>query len=110
MPITAVDASLVLEGPRGVFPSAPGEEDMCVDNPEAENQKAAHFRRLEHNSRYASALALSTNAQSQNPDRRAQGQRYNPPVETASNERQNPTYPLSRIVCGRVATSPCQYP
>jgi hypothetical protein len=35
---------------------------MCVDNPEAENQKAAWFRRLEHNSRYAPPLSLSINA------------------------------------------------
>jgi hypothetical protein len=68
MPITAVDASLVLEGPRGVFPSAPGEEVMCVDNPEQKIKKPPNFRRLDHNSRYASALPLSTNAHSQDAD------------------------------------------
>jgi hypothetical protein len=68
MPITAVDASLVLEGSRGVFPSAPGEEVMCVDNPEQKIKKPPNFRRLDHNSRYASALPLSTNAHSQDAD------------------------------------------
>ncbi len=36
--------------------------------------------------------------------------RYAPAVEFLSRKRQNPTYPLSRIVCGLLATSPCQYP
>jgi hypothetical protein len=81
---------------------------MCVDNPEQKIKKPPNFRRLDHNSRYASALPLSTNAHSQDADGQAQCKRYNPPVETGPDKPRNVTYPLSRIPCreSSVAGSP----
>jgi hypothetical protein len=75
---------------------------MCVDNPEQKIKKPPNFRRLDHNSRYASALPLSTNAHSKNADGQARCKRYNPPVETGPDKPRNVTYPVAnRLWPGR---------
>jgi hypothetical protein len=76
---------------------------MCVDNPEAENQKAAWFRRLEHNSRYAPPLLLSMNVAGIEAESAHQDERHSPAVETAIKRLERPTYPqpANRLLLGR---------
>ncbi len=74
--------SPVSEALRGAFPSAAGEEDMCVDNPEQKIKKPPISGGSTTTLDNRCGVALSTNAHS--PDVETAGrdaERHNPPVE-----------------------------